>query len=115
MAAISADKPFTPDELEAVRNQTVRGLPRATTTANGVLGYVMNLLSHGHPDDFIETRKAAYDAVTVPSMTAALRKHVSADELVWFIAGDIAKIEDEVRALDLGPVEIWDADGQRLR
>lgn len=115
LAAISADKPFTPDELEAVRNQTVRGLPRATTTANGVLGYVMNLLSHGHPDDFIETRKAAYDAVTVPSMTAALRKHVSADELVWFIAGDIAKIEDEVRALDLGPVEIWDADGQRLR
>lgn len=115
LSSLSGDRSFTTDELTAVRNQSVRSLSRATATTNSMLSYVLTVLSHDLPDDFIERREAAYGEVSISDMTAAMQKHIEADQLVWFIAGDIAKIEDEVRALNLGPLEIWNADGERIR
>ena len=36
-------------------------------------------------------------------------------ELTWFVTGDLEKIEAGIAELELGSMEVWDADGNRLR
>jgi hypothetical protein len=31
------------------------------------------------------------------------------------VVGDLSRIEADIRALQLGEVEVWDAEGRRLR
>ena len=37
------------------------------------------------------------------------------DAMSWVIVGDLSKIEAKIRALGLGAVEVWDAEGRKLR
>jgi len=113
--AINGDRPFTVKELEDVRNERVRKLPGFLATASGVLGYIADNATYGRPDDFIETRKGEYEAVNLDQLAAAFNERVEADKLHWFIAGDLAKIEEEVKALNLGEFEVWDVDGNPVR
>ena len=43
---------------------------------------------------------------------AAATQIVKPDALTWVIVGDLAKIEAGVRALNLGEVQVVDADGR---
>jgi predicted Zn-dependent peptidase len=115
LEAINADRPFTAEELESVRNERIRRLPGFLATASGVLGYIADNATYDRPDDFIETRKGEYEAVGLDELAAAFNERVSADGLHWFIAGDLARIEDELKALDLGEFEVWDVEGNRIR
>ena len=115
LEAIETDRPFTEEELENVRNERIRKLPGATATAPGILGYIVDNAVYDRPDDFIETRKARYEAVSVEDVAAAFDARVDADALHWFIVGDLARIEDGIRALDLGEFEVWDVHGNRIR
>ena len=35
--------------------------------------------------------------------------------LTWVVVGDLGEIEENVRSLELGPVEVWDGFGNRIR
>ena len=113
--AVSGERPFTADELEKVRNERIRKLPAVTATANGTLQYLANNGLYGHADDYVEARKAEYEAVQLDDLAASLADRIDPDDLTWFITGDLEKIEDAVKALELGELEVWDADGNRLR
>jgi zinc protease len=112
---ISGDQPFTADELDKVRNERIRKLPAVTATTGGTLRYIADNGLYGRPDDYVEKRKGEYEAVQVEGTMAALGERIVADDLTWFITGDLAKIEENVAALGLGELEVWDADGNRVR
>jgi len=115
LKAINGDRPFTEDELDQVRNERVRKLPAATATAGGILRYIADNGLYERPDDYIETRKDDYDAVTLDAATTAFIDTIDPGELTWFISGDLEKIEDDVAALGFGDIEVWDVDGNRIR
>ncbi len=115
LRAINADRPFEADELEKVRNERVRKLPAVTASAFGILTYLAENGLYGHADDYIEQRKGEYEAVTLGQLAPALNQRVNAERLNWFISGDLAKIEQSLEGLDLGEIEVWDVDGQRVR
>ena len=115
LEAISGGRPFTSEELQSVRNERIRKLPGATATAVGILGYIVDNATYDRPDDFIETRKADYEAVGLEDLAEAFDRRIDADSLDWFIAGDLATIEEDLKALDLGEFEVWDVDGNRVR
>jgi hypothetical protein len=46
---------------------------------------------------------------------AAAKEIYRPDALTWVIVGDLSKIEKPVRALNLGEVQVLDADGKVLR
>ena len=115
LQAVSGDRPFTEDELDKVRNERVRKLPSATATAGGILRYMADNGLYGRPDDYIEMRKDEYEAVQLEDAISEFTATIDPDELTWFITGDLAAIEADVAALGLGEIEVWDADGNRLR
>ncbi len=115
LAELDDTRPFSAEELEGVRNQSIRKLPASTASSSAVLGYMVNNYNHGLPDDRIEARNAAIEAVSTDDLAAAFSSRIDAAGLSWFIAGDLAKIEEKIRSLNLGEVEVWSADGEKLR
>ena len=47
-----------------------------------------------------------YNAVTIDQVTAAAEKYLDPETWIWFIVGDLSKIEEDIRSLGLGEVEI---------
>ena len=115
LEALNADRPFTAEELESVRNERIRRLPGFLATASGILGYIADNATYDRPDDFIEARKGQYEDVGLEDLAGAFNERIDRAGLYWFIAGDLASIEDEVKALDLGEFEVWDVEGNRVR
>lgn len=113
--AINGDRPYTATELENARNERIRKLPAVTATTRGILAYLAENGVHGHTDDYVEQRKAEYEAVELDSLASALNARVNPEKLTWFVSGDLEKIEADIAALGIGEIEVWDADGNRVR
>jgi len=43
------------------------------------------------------------------------RSLIHPDQLTWVIVGDLEQIEEKVRSLNYGDVEVWDGFGNLLR
>ena len=63
----------------------------------------------------MQTLKQRIEAQTDESVQAAGEGIYHPDALTWVIVGDLAKIEKPVRALNLGEVQVLDADGKVVR
>lgn len=107
--------PATEEEVERVKLNRVRSLPGSFSTNRGFLSSIIFSDSYGLPLDYAESAADRIEAVTTDGVEAKARKLIDPGKLTWLIAGDLGKIEESVRALNYGDVEVWDAFGKRLR
>ncbi len=114
-AAFASTEPATDVEFERARTNRIRSLPGQFDTNRGFLASIVASDSYGLPFDYAAGRDDRYAAVSLADVREQARTLFNADELVWVIVGDLASIEDSVRALGFGPVEVRDAFGKRLR
>jgi zinc protease len=54
----------------------------------------------------------AYESLRLADLQAAADEYVHPESLTWIVVGDLAKIRDQVEALGIAPIEIWDDSGQ---
>jgi len=111
---IHGDKPATQAELDLLSKGEVLSLPGRFETNNAMVGYLQYVNRFGRPYDWITTMPAKYAALRTEAITASAQL-LHPDAMTWVIVGDLSKIEAKVRALKLGTVEIWDAEGHKLR
>ncbi|GAB3788207.1 M16 family metallopeptidase [Dyella agri] len=112
--AIVGDKPVTEAEIGNIRDMRVRALPGAYETSDAVLGTVTKIVKFGWPDDYVQTLKTRIEGVTPATAETALKEVVKPEAMTWVIVGDLRKIEQPVRALGIGDVEVLDADGHTV-
>ena len=115
ITAFLGDKPPAHDEIERMKNSDVRSLPGQFETAGSVLGTIGGMVRYGRPDDYVTTLKARVEAQTDEKVVAAAKEVIKPGQLTWIIVGDLSKIEQGIRALDLGEVKVMDADGKVVR
>ena len=108
-------RPATPAELERVKLNRTRSLPGRFASKRGFLSSMIASDSYGLPYDYAENMAARVEAVTLEGVNNRARDVIRPDELTWVIVGDLDEIEQKVRSLNYGPVEIWDGFGNRLR
>jgi len=108
-------RPATGEELERVKLNRTRSLPGRFASKRGFLSSMVASDSFGLPYDYAETSEARVSAVTLEGVNKRAREVIRPADLVWVVVGDLAEIEEEVRALDYGPVEVWDGFGNRVR
>lgn len=113
--AIIGDKPLSADEIGKIKDSDVRTMPGSYQTAGAVLGAMTDIVLYHRPDDYVRTLKSRIDALKDADVQAAANEVIHPDALTWVIVGDLSRIEKPVRALDLGPVEVIDADGHPVR
>ncbi len=111
---ITGKRPVTAQELNLFVRGQVLTLPDQFETNNAMVGYLRWVEQYDRPYDWLTTLPRRYAALTPETLTKTA-KMLNPDAMTWVIVGDLSKIETGVRALNLGPVEVWDADGKKLR
>jgi predicted Zn-dependent peptidase len=110
-----AARPATEDEVERARRNRIRSLPGTFATNRGFLSSMIRSDTFGLPLDYAESAAARLEAVTTSGVTKRASNLIDPDRLTWVISGDLEKIEENVRALNYGDVEVWDPFGNKLR
>jgi len=108
-------RPATKAEVDRVKLNRTRSLPGSFATNRGFLSSIIRSDSYGLPLDYAESAAARLEAVTLDGVDARARKLIDPSKLTWLITGDLEKIEESVRALNYGEVEVWNAYGNKLR
>lgn len=107
--------PLTAAEVDKIKNNDIRSLPGAYQTADAVLGALGSNALYHRPDDYVTTLASHLQAVQQPQAQAGIVEMVHPQALTWVIVGDLKQIEAPVRALNLGKVEVLDADGKPVQ
>lgn len=105
---------MTDRELDLFRRGQVLTLADRFETNNAMVGYMAYVSRFEHPYEWIATLPDRYEAATPQSVTATASM-LRPEAMTWVVVGDLSKIEASVRALSLGPVEVWNVEGDRLR
>ncbi len=111
----ASSRPATADEIDRIKLNQTRSLPGSFATNSGFLGSIINSSSYGLPFDYAESSPDRIAAVTLDDVHAAAGDIIDSEKLTWVIVGDLEKIEEKVRALGYGEIEVWDSYGNRLR
>ena len=110
-----SSRPATDIELARIKLNRVRSLPGSFATNSGFLGSIISSDSYQLPFDYAETSADRIEAVTLDDVRAVAEDLIDSSKMTWVIVGDLEKIEEQVRALQLGEVEVWDAFGGEVR
>lgn len=108
-------RPITAEELQRLKLNDVRSLPGNFETQAAVADSVNNIVVYGRPDNYVQTLKAQIEEQSLEQVRAAAQADIHPDAMTWVVVGDLAKIEAGIRALNLGAVQILDAEGKPLR
>lgn len=108
-------EPVPAPELQGAVNNLVASFPSAVQSVQALTGRLQALIIWGLPIDFYVTYRERLASVTPDDVARVARSRLTPDNLVVVVAGDVAKIEAPIRARNLGNVEVWDANGNRLR
>ncbi len=104
LAAIS--EPVPSEELTKSRDYLALSFPAPFATVRGTAAMVGDLWLDGLPADTYDRYSAGVRSVSADDLARVARQYVVPDEMVVVVVGDRATIEADVRALDLGPVEV---------
>jgi len=108
-------EPVPAPELQGAVNNLVSGFPNAVQSVQGLTGRLQNLIVWGLPMDFYTTYRERLAAVTPEDVRRVATGKLTPDNLVVVVAGDLSKIEAPIRARNLGMVEVWDPNGNKVR
>lgn len=115
IAAYTGTAPITAEELDRERMASIRALPASFASNGAILGALTSAAASHLPWDRAAGTADRLKAVTLADVRAYAAATLHPDRLTWVIVGDLKTIEAPIRALNLGPAEVWDVDGNRLR
>jgi predicted Zn-dependent peptidase len=115
LRAIGHDRPVTPPELDLMEKGEVLALPGRFETDQALVGYMQFVDRFNRPENWVTTLPAQYAALTPEAITKTADALLRPDAMTWVVVGDLSKIEAKIRALNVGTVEVWDAQGNKIR
>jgi predicted Zn-dependent peptidase len=108
-------RPATVAELTRVKLNRTRSLPGLFSSKRGFMSSMISSSTFGLPYDYAEDTAARIEAVSLDAVNKRARAVIHPDKLTWVVVGDLSQIEEKVRSLNYGPVEVWDGFGNRIR
>jgi zinc protease len=108
-------EPIPADEWSAGINNLVASFPSSVQTVQGLAERMQRVLLYGLPLDYYGTYREKLAAVTSAQAQRVARDLMPIGTPTLVAVGDLAQIEQPIRALGLGSVEVWDRDGKKLR
>jgi len=112
---ILGKRPITDAEATKVLNNKILRLPGSWETSSAVAGSIAEIVRYGLPDDYFRTYPEKLRGLQAAQLSAAARKVIQPDKLVWLVVGDRSKIEAGLRELGLGEIRLIDTDGNTVQ
>jgi zinc protease len=110
-----ASEPIPPDELRGALSNLVGSFPTSVQTVQGLAQRMQTVLLYDLPLDYYSNYREQLAALTSEDVLDVARRRLTPDAITVVVAGDLATIEEPIRALDLGTVEVWSPAGERVR
>ena len=111
LSGVTGNKPVTAEELNRAKSLLTLTLPGDWETNAAVGGAVVTQIANRLPADYWDSFSGKVQALDLGQVNQAAAEVVHPRQLTWVVVGDRAKIEAEVKALDLGLIHYIDADG----
>jgi zinc protease len=108
--AIRGPRPVTDDEMAWAVDNLALSLPGNWETIGAVSGSLSEIVRFGLPDDYFETYAGKIRSVTPEQASAVARSFLDPERMVWVVVGDRSEIEQSIRDLEFGPVEVMEED-----
>jgi zinc protease len=102
----------TEAELTAAKDARIQSLPGAFETDGAIAGSMGSLFLYNRPLDYYATLPAKYRAITAADVARVATADIHPDNLIIVAAGDRAKIEQQLKDANVGPVEVRDINGK---
>ncbi len=99
-------EPVPEEEVARARNYVALGFPAAFQSAAAIARQLEELVLYDLPEDYFDRYVDEILAVSPAQVREVARRYVDPGRVVVVVVGDRARIEEEVRALGLGPVRI---------
>lgn len=99
-------EPVPEEELTRGKNYVALRYPGNFQSVRAIAGNLADLWEYDLPNDYFNQFVDRILAVSQADVRDAAREHIVPDRVLVVIVGDREQIEEDVRALDLGPVRI---------
>jgi zinc protease len=109
------DAPMKPEELSLAKDSQSRSLPGIFETNGGEAGALADIFVYNLARDYFSSLPERLNAVSAEDAEAVAKKYLHPDQLILVCVGDRAKIEPDLVKLDLGAIEIRDAEGNVVK
>jgi len=109
------DTLMTPEELKLAKDSIAQSLPGRFEHGSEAAGTFAELYVYQLPLDYFSLLPARLNAVTAEQAQAVAQKYIPMDKITVLAVGDRAKIEADMKKLDLGKTEIRDAEGKLVQ
>lgn len=106
------DTQMNAEEMKLSKDSITRSLPGRFERGTDAVGTFAEIFVYGLPLDYFSKLPELVDAVTPDQAEAMAQKYIHPEKIVVLAIGDRSKIEDEMKKLNLGKMEIRDTDGK---
>jgi len=107
-----AAAPMKADELERAKDARAQSLPAGFQTSQAAAGSFAQLYIYDLGLDYYSHLAERVQAVSADQTLAAAKKYLVPERMVIVAVGDRAKIEPELRKLNVAPVEVVNPEGK---
>ena len=110
-AVLEAVRAHAPEAVTRIPTTEIRGMPGSYESAGAVMSTIGGIVRYDRPDDYVAQRMKEVEGLDAAQVADAA-KAIDPNALTYVVVGDLAQIEQKVRALNIGAVSVVDADGK---
>ena len=98
--------PKTAEELDKIKRARTLRLPGQYETLGALMGGIEDIVSNERDFNYLNTLADKRNSVTLDEVRTAAKEYIDPNSWTWVIVGDLSKIEEGIRNLNIGPIEI---------
>src|SRR6266478_3553062 len=106
------DTPMNADEMSLAKDSNTRSLPGRFERGTDAAASFAELFTYDLPLDYYSKLPQSLNAVTAEQAQGAAQKYIVPEKMIVLAVGDRGKIEEEMKKLNLGRMEIRDTEGK---
>lgn len=108
-------RPLSDAELEKFQGEIIKQLGTIAISNPDYLNLYKEADYWNREYSYYNTLPELYKDLDTPTMNRLLKEIVDSRQMVWALSGDASIIEADIRAANLGDVEVYNRKGERLR
>ena len=108
------DRPASKEELERVKRSNILSLSGRWETNGQILADLKTIVAHGLDDSYWNDYPAKLIDLSREDVISAADATLELNQITWVVVGDRARVEEELRELGLGNIQLLDTEGNLL-
>lgn len=114
LRGLRGDRAATAAELDAVRRNRIGALPARIDGPDSIAARMVEMIRDRLPLDYFDEYATRMASVAPSDVARAASKYIDLDHLIIVVTGDRATIEPALRAANIAPIVVVDANGKPI-